>query len=198
MKSLEALIEKALELKEKGLSEKEIGDELHLSLNTVTWLLVKGLKGGAPPPDVKIGWRSVGVYANRIGFVSATMSDIILEEMEKTGEDFDSICGIAINGIPYATFVSEELGKELVIYRPSEARHRGGGLFSSNYAGVEEKKIVIVDDILSSGDTIKGAIADITESGGSALLAVVMVNKTEHDEIDGVRLRAMVRARAIA
>lgn len=198
MKSLEALIEKALELKEKGLSEKEIGDELHLSLNTVTWLLVKGLKGGAPPPDVKIGWRSIGVYANRIGFVSATMSDIILEEMEKTGEDFDSVCGIAINGIPYATFVSEELGKELVIYRPSEARQRGGGLFSSNYAGVEEKKIVIVDDILSSGDTIKGAIADITESGGSALLAVVMVNKTEHDDIDGVRLRAMVRARAIA
>ncbi|TET91639.1 MAG: orotate phosphoribosyltransferase-like protein [Methanomassiliicoccales archaeon] len=198
MKSLEALIEKALELKEKGLSEKEIGDELHLSLNTVTWLLVKGLRGGAPPPDVKIGWRSIGVYANRIGFVSATMSDIILEEMEKTGEDFDSVCGIAINGIPYATFVSEELGKELVIYRPSEARHRGGGLFSSNYAGVEEKKIVIVDDILSSGDTIKGAIADITESGGSALLAVVMVNKTEHDDIDGVRLRAMVRARAIA
>ncbi|UCD92677.1 MAG: orotate phosphoribosyltransferase-like protein [Methanobacteriota archaeon] len=198
MKTLEALIEKALELKEKGLSEKEIGDELHLSLNTVTWLLVKGLKGGAPPPDVKIGWRSVGVYANRIGFVSATMADIVLEEMEKTGEDFDSVCGIAINGIPYATFVSEELGKELVIYRPSEARHRGGGAFSSNYAGVEGKKVVIVDDVLSSGDTIKGAIADITESRGSTLLAVVMVNKTEHDEIDGVRLRAMVRARAIA
>jgi orotate phosphoribosyltransferase len=198
LKTLEALIEKALELKEKGLSEKEIGDELHLSLNTVTWLLVKGLKGGAPPPDVKIGWRSVGVYANRIGFVSATMADIVLEEMEKTGEDFDSVCGIAINGIPYATFVSEELGKELVIYRPSEARHRGGGAFSSNYAGVEGKKVVIVDDVLSSGDTIKGAIADITGSRGSTMLAVVMVNKTEHDEIDGVRLRAMVRARAIA
>lgn len=198
MKTLEALIEKALELKEKGLSEKEIGDELHLSLNTVTWLLVKGLKGGAPPPDVKIGWRSVGVYANRIGFISAAISDIILEEMEKTTDDFDSVCGIAINGIPYATFVSEELGKELVIYRPSQARQRGGGAFSSNYAGVEGKKVVIVDDVLSSGDTIKGAIADITECRGSTPLAVVVVNKTEHDEIDGVRLRALVRARAIA
>ncbi|MFQ6061180.1 MAG: orotate phosphoribosyltransferase-like protein, partial [Thermoplasmata archaeon] len=102
-KSLEALIKKASELKEKGLSEKEIGDELHLSPNTVTWLLVKGMKGGAPPPDVKIGWRSVGVYSNRIGFASAVMSDIILEEMEKTNEDFDSVCGIAINGIPFAT-----------------------------------------------------------------------------------------------
>ena len=198
MKSLEALIDKAFELKEKGLSEKEIGDELHLSVNTVTWLLVKGRKGEEPPQDVKIGWRSIGVYGNRIGFISATLSDIVLEEMEKANADFDSVCGISINGIPYATFVSEELGKELMIYRPGEARHRGGGAFSSNYAGVEGKKVVIVDDVLSSGDTIKGAIADIQESGGTAVLAVVMVNKTEHDHVDGVPLRAMVRARTIA
>lgn len=198
MKSLEALIERAIELKEKGLSEKEIGDELHLSVNTVTWLLVKGRKGEEPPQDVKIGWRSIGVYGNRIGFISATLSDIVLEEMEKVNADFDSVCGISINGIPYATFVSEELGKELMIYRPGEARHRGGGAFSSNYAGVEGKKVVIVDDVLSSGDTIKGAIADIQECGGTAVLAVVMVNKTEHDHVDGVPLRALVRARTIA
>ncbi len=198
MKSLEALIEKALELKEKGLSEKEIGDELHLSVNTVTWLLVKGRKGEEPPQDVKIGWRSVGVYGNRIGFISATMSDVILEEMEKADGDFDSVCGISINGIPFATLVSEDLGKELMIYRPSEARHRGGGAFSSNYAGVEGKRIVIVDDVLSSGDTIKGAIADIQECGGTAVLTVVLVNKTEHDHVDGIPLRALVRARTIA
>jgi orotate phosphoribosyltransferase len=198
LKNLEALIDKAFELREKGLSEKEIGDELHLSVNTVTWLLVKGRKGEEPPQDVKIGWRSIGVYGNRIGFISAIMSDIVLEEMEKTGADFDSVCGISINGIPFASFVSEELGKELMIYRPSEARQRGGGAFSSNYAGMENKKVVIVDDVLSSGDTIKGAISDIQECGGTAVLTVVVVNKTEHDHIDGVLLRALVRARSIA
>jgi orotate phosphoribosyltransferase len=198
LKSLEALIDKAFELKEKGLSEKEIGDELHLSVNTVTWLLVKGRKGEEPPKDVKIGWRSIGVYGNRIGFISATLADIVLEEMEKANADFDSVCGISINGIPYATLISEELGKELMIYRPGEARHRGGGAFSSNYAGVEGKSVVIIDDVLSSGDTIKGAIADIQEAGGTAVLAVVMVNKTEHDHIDGIPLRALVRARTIA
>ena len=198
MKNLEALIDKALELREKGLSEKEIGDELHLSVNTITWLLVKGRKGGEPPLDVKIGWRTVGVYGNRMGLISATMSDIILEEMEKTDADFDSVCGISINGIPLATFISEELGKELMIYRPSDARQRGGGAFSSNYAGVDGKKVVIVDDVLSSGDTIRGAIADIQECKGSAVLTVVLVNKTEHDHIDGVPLRALIRARTIA
>ena len=39
MKSIEELYKKALELKNKGISDKEISTELHLSVNTVTWLL---------------------------------------------------------------------------------------------------------------------------------------------------------------
>src|SRR3990172_9102347 len=131
MKSIDALVKKALEYKEKGLSEKEIGDELHLSGETVTWLLTRGVKGGEPPKDVKIGWRSLGVYGNRIGFAAAAMTDIILEETEKRQMDADSILGIAINGIPLAALMSEELGKELIIYRPSQERHGKGGAFSS-------------------------------------------------------------------
>jgi orotate phosphoribosyltransferase len=197
MTNIDDLVEKALAFKERGLNEKEIGDELHLSLNTVTWLLSKGLKG-EPPKDVKVGWRSVGVYGNRIGFLCAIMSDIILEEMEANEFDPDSILGISINGIPFATLISEDLGKELIVYRPSQERGRGGGAFSSNYAGVDGKDIVIVDDVLSSGETIKGAIGDVQEAGGNPVLAVVVVNKTDQDAIDGVPLRALFRTRAIA
>jgi len=197
MKSIDALVKKATEYKEKGLSEKEIGDELHLSPETVTWLLTRGVKGGEPPKDVKIGWRSVGVYGNRIGFVAAAMTDIILEESERSGVEPDTIAGVAINGIPYATLISEDMGKELAIYRPSEARH-GGGAWSSNYASVEGKKVVLVDDVVSSGDTIAGAINDLQEADGQAVLAVVVVNKTEKNDLMGVPLRALVRARAIA
>ena len=197
MKSIDSLAKKAMEYKEKGLSEKEIGDELHLSPETVTWLLTRGLKGGEPPKDVKIGWRSVGVFGNRIGFVAAAMTDIILEESEKSNVDPDTIAGIAINGIPYAALISEDMGKELAIYRPSETRH-GGGAWSSNYASVEGKKVVIVDDVVSSGDTIIGAINDVQEADGQAVLAVVLVNKTEQNELHGVPLRALMRARAIA
>ncbi len=197
MTNIEELVEKAPAFKEKGLNEKEIGDELHLSTNTVTWLLSKGMRG-EPPKDVKVGWRSVGVFGNRVGFLSAIMSDIILEEMEAHGFDAESICGISINGIPFATLVSEDLGKELIVYRPSQERGRGGGAFSSNYAGVEGKDIIIVDDVLSTGDTIRGAIGDIHEGGGNPVLTVVAVNKTDDDAIDGVPLRALFRARAIA
>ena len=198
MKSIDAIAKKALDYKEKGLSEKEIADELHLSTETVTWLITRGVKGGQPPKDVKIGWRSLGVYGNRIGYAAAAMTDIILEELEKRSLEADAVVGVAINGIPLATVISEELGKELAIYRPSQERHGKGGAFSSNYASVEGKKVVLVDDVVSTGDTLRSAAADIHEAGGTPVLAVVLVNKTSHDDLDGTPLRALVRARAIA
>jgi len=198
MKSIDALVKKALEYKEKGLSEKEIGDELHLSAETVTWLLTRGVKGGEPPKDVKIGWRSVGVFGNRIGFVAAAMTDIVLEEVEKRNLEPDSILGIAINGIPFATLISEDMGKELIIYRPSQERHRKGGAFSSNYANPQGKKVVIVDDVISTGETVKAAINDLQDAGATPVLVVTTVNKTPHDDLAGVPLRALIRARAIA
>lgn len=197
MKSIDALVRKAMEYKEKGLSEKEIGDDLHLSSETVTWLLTRGVKGGAPPRDIKIGWRSIGVYGNRIGFIAAALTDVILEEMEKRSVEADSILGIAINGVPLATLISEDLGKELVVYRPASERHKGGA-FSSNYAGVDGKNVVIVDDVMGTGETIRGTIKEIQEAGGQAVLAVAVVNKTDQDDVDGVPLRALVRARGIA
>jgi orotate phosphoribosyltransferase len=195
MKNVDDLVNKALEFKAKGLNEKEIGDELHLSVNTVTWLLTRGVKG-EPPKDVKIGWRSVGVYGTRIAYISAALSDIIMEEMEKIDDDFDSVLGISINGIPYASFVSDNLEKELIVYRPPES-DSSVGAFSSNYASPSNKRIVIVDDVLSTGDTIKGAIDALKEQNGKPMLIMVIVNKTPHDSLNGIPLRALIRARAI-
>src|SRR5439155_26026478 len=107
MKDVNAIAKKALDYKEKGLSEKEIADELHLSPETVTWLLTRGVKGGQPPNDVKIGWRSIGVYGNRIGFIAAAMADIALEEMEKRQIYADGVIGVAINRSPRAPFITE-------------------------------------------------------------------------------------------
>ncbi|HKZ48419.1 MAG TPA: orotate phosphoribosyltransferase-like protein [Thermoplasmata archaeon] len=198
MKSVDELVNKALEFKKRGLTEKEIGDELHLSPETVTWLLTRGVKGGEPPKDVKIGWKSLGVFGSRMGYVAAAMADIIAEESEKISTEPDTVLGIAINGIPYAALISEDLGKELAIYRPTGERHGGGGAFSSNYAGVEGKKVVLVDDVMSTGDTIRETIQEIQSAGGTPMLCVVLVNKTEKNEVLGVPVRGLIRARIIA
>jgi orotate phosphoribosyltransferase len=197
MKTLESLVKKALEYKEKGLSEKEISDELHLSVDTVVWLLTKGKAAEQPPVDVKIGWRSIGVFGTRIGNLASILVNIAHEELAKQNESCDAIVGIAINGIPLATLMSEQMEKELIIYRPSTERY-GAGAFGSNYASVDGKKVIVVDDVLSTGDTIRNAINDVLERDGKPLVAMVLVNKTDMNDIDGVPLRALVRARAIA
>jgi len=58
---IEALVQKALELKKKGLTQPEIAQELNLSSNTIEWLLTQSpTTRERAPPDVKIGWRSSG------------------------------------------------------------------------------------------------------------------------------------------
>lgn len=196
MKGIESLVKKALKLKSQGLSEAEIAEELNLSLATIDWLLTQKLET-KPPVDIKIGWRSIGVFPNRIHYIANIMSDIILEELEKGDEDADSVVGIALNGIPFAVFIAEDLGLELVIYRRS-AQENVPGTFSSNSAGVEGKRVIVVDDMLGTGRTMRGVLEFLEEQGANPVLCIVMVNKTEMNEIKGVPLRALIRTRAIA
>lgn len=198
MKGIDSLVDKAMKYKEKGLKEKEIATELNLSVDTVTWLLTRNVKEEKPPMDVQIGWRSVGVFGGRIGLLSALFSDIIMEEMENMDIDFETVVGIAINGIPIATLISQDIGKEMAIYRPpGRDRKRGGGALSSNYAGVSGKKVVVVDDVISTGETMEGAISDLEEEGAEVVLSTVTVNKDSRDEVLGVPLRAILRAKLI-
>ena len=198
MKSIESLVEQVMERKKNGLSESEISDELHLSVATVTWLLTQNVKEEKPPADIKVGWKSIAVYANRIGLVSSLFSDIILEEMDNRDyEDLDTVVGIAINGIPFATMVSEQLGVELSIFRPA-ATEEGKGTFCSNYASLKDKKVVIVDDVISTGHMARCAISACKEEGANPILMVVMVNKTPLYEIDDIPVRSLIRARPIA
>lgn len=186
---------KAQALKKKGLKPREIAQELHLALDTVTHLLEYGAEG-LPPSDVKIGWRSLGIFGSRIGAMAEILADVVVEEIEKAKKSVDVVLGVAINGIPFATMVADILEVELAVYRPHEEGEREGA-FSSNYASVEGKNVVIIDDVLSTGATIHGAITDVKAAKGTPVLAVVIVNKSSGNEVDGVKLRSIIRARSI-
>ncbi len=198
MKGIENLVDEAKRLKEKGLLEKEIADELNVSPDTVTWLLTRDIEEEKPPMDVRIGWRSIGVFGRRIGLVASLFSDIILEEMERMDTEVDTIVGVGINGIPPAVLVSDQLDRELAIYRPpQEDRGEGGGTLASNYAGVADKNVVVIDDVINTGETMQGAIKDLEDEGANVTLCQVIVNKNGRDDVLGVPLRALIRARMI-
>ncbi len=188
-----------LELREKGLSREDIAKELHLSEETVGWLLSRGEGSDKPPADIYIGWRSIGVYSTRLTHLARIFADIILEECERSGAEIDAIMGIAINGIPLATTIANEMDVELIMYRPQRTDIHDGvqGTTLSNFAGVRDKRVVIVDDVLSTGKTITGAIDYLKANQGIPALCLAIVNKQQFNDIDGVPVRALLRTHVV-
>ena len=189
---------KAAELKQKGHSTREICQEMHLSQATVEWLLAKQASESFSetlPADVKVGWRTIGVSGSRISSIADIMTDVILEEQQNKEFDFNMIAGLTNNGIPLATLVSEILEVDFGMVRTS--REGTETNYASNYAGLEGKNIILIDDVISSGSTMKEAIKFVKEQRGKTVLIMVLINKKAEDELDGVPLRALIRARPV-
>ncbi len=192
------MLTKAKELKNKGHSAREICQEMHLSQATVEWLLAKQASENFDeniPADVKVGWRTIGVSGTRMQAIAEIMADVILEEQEKQQFDLDMIAGLTNNGVPLATIISDILGLDFGMIRPS--REGTETNYASNYAGLDKKNIVIVDDVISTGSTATEAVNFAKANGGNPVLIIVLINKKADDDIEGVTLRALIRARPV-
>ena len=196
--SIEKMTTKAKEFKEKGQSNREISHEMHLSQATVEWLLAKQASENfdeAPPPDVKVGWRTIGVSGFRIQAIAEIMTDVILEEQDNLGFELDMVAGVTNNGIPLAIIVSDLLGIDFGMIRPSREGTQIN--YASNYAGLKGKNIVLIDDVVSSGLTAEEVIEFVRKKEGVPVLTVVLINKKADNKIDDVPLRALIRARPV-
>ena len=188
--SIEELRITAANLRKDGLNSQQIADELSLSQDTISWLLA-GSKSDDRPTDVRIGWRTIGVKPNRIAAVGTIMADVADEELGF--ENIDTAVGISINGITFAHEVARNLECEFTVYRTTDGGD-GSGSLSNKYGQVAGKKIIIIDDVLSTGKTMSKTINSIRGAGGEVGLVIVLVNKTMRNEIEGVPLRGVIRA----
>ena len=187
--SIDELRRTVEEYHNKGLNSQQIADELSLSQTTIQWLSSSNVPMDEDTPhDIMVGWRSVAVKAARVEAVSYVFCDIIEEEI---GEEIDTMVGISINGIPFAQAIAGQMDLELAISRSiseSEAGH-----LSEVFANVGGKRVVVIDDVVSSGTTMSKTEQHLRESGAEVKLCLVLANKTEMNEIDGVPLRGLVR-----
>ncbi|DAC26129.1 MAG TPA: orotate phosphoribosyltransferase-like protein [Candidatus Poseidoniales archaeon] len=188
--SIEELRMTAMNLRKEGLNSQQIADELSLSQDTISWLLA-GSKGEEMPSDVRIGWRTIGVRPTRISAVGTIMADVADEELGF--DNIDTIVGISINGISFAHEVARILDCEFTVFRTTDIGD-GSGSLSNKYGQVSGKKVVIIDDVLSTGKTMVKTIKAIKAAGGEVGLVIVLVNKTMRNEIEDVPLRGVIRA----
>ncbi len=187
--SIEELKTIATNLRKDGLNSQQIADELSLSQDTIAWLLT-GSNTEQRPTDVHIGWRTIGVRPARITAIGNIMADVVIEEFDEA----EIVVGISINGIAFAHEVAQALDVEVAIHRNVDGEP-GAGALSNKYGQVGGgKKVVIIDDVLSSGVTMSQTISAIRAAGGEVVLALVLVNKTNRNEIDNVPLRGLIRA----
>lgn len=170
----------------QGLNTQQIADELSISQRTVIWLN-SGAAEVDHPDDIRIGWRTIGARPNRINAIGAIMADIVLEELEEV----DTIVGISLNGILFANSIADQLDVDVAIFR--SVSEEGDGHLSNKYGNVAGRKVVVVDDVLSSGETMRRTIKTLQDEGAEVSLCMVMVNKTEQNAISSVPLRGLIR-----
>ncbi len=186
--SIDELRTKANELRAKGLNTQQIADELSVSQTTVQWLASEGISE-SPPDDVRIGWRTIGARASRIEAIGLILADIIDEEL---GGNIDTIVGISINGIAFAQSLAGHIDADFAIFRSVD--DDGAGHLSNKYGNVAGRNVAIIDDVLSTGSTMSRTIEALRSEGANVNLCMVLVNKTERNDIEGVPLRGIIRA----
>lgn len=186
MEKIEGLIERARKLKEKGLTTGEISDELNVSRDTAVWLVSRARGDVTPPSDIYIEWRNLS-SPFRLRNMAATMADMILEAVE---DEPEVVIGIATSGVPIATMIAEELDVDLGIYYPKKLREETGkdatGFFSGNYAAINDKKCVAIDDIVTSGNTLRELAINAKKKDAEVLCAAVIIDKMGLTEIEGL------------
>jgi len=200
MNNIAELARKARELKSKGLTTGEISDELNVSRETALWFLTHRIVEGetAPLRDIYVNWRSLGASAVRLSHVSAALTDLILETLERQElENPEVIAGVANSGVPIASFVALELGAGLAVVVPKkhlwepEKSGRESGYLLSNFADISEKKVVLIDDVITTGATIKDTLNLLRNLGSKPLMAAVLLDKAGLEAVDSVPVKAL-------
>lgn len=90
---------------------------------------------------------------------------------------FDIVAGIPTAGLTYATAVAYELSKPLIYIRKEKKEHGTGkeveGLLPPG------AKVVIIDDVITTGGSLLAAINSVRRSGGTVEKAVVLIDRLE-------------------
>lgn len=201
MSSLKELISKAEELKSKGLSTYEIAEELKIQPDTVVWLLLKGKeKEERPAPyDVFVDWNPLGSGIKRLSLISKCLADLIQELILKGEfEEPEVIVGIEGDGLPLSLIVAEELNKPLAIIKPRNALLSGKdkkllNALSSSFSSVEKKKVLLIDSIVTTGNSLRIAMKVLYALMAKPVGIAVMIDKTGEDFIDGIPLKALIK-----
>jgi orotate phosphoribosyltransferase len=198
MSSLDDLIGRAKLLLSEGHSPGQIADELSLSMETVTWLLTQ-TKGAAAPKDVHIDWSAVSSSATLLEETALMLLNLYHADknipVEALSRDAGVIVGIALSGIPLATVIAVQEDAKLAIYHPAKQNtsERPVGSISGNFAPVSGERCIIVDDVITSGTTMKEVVKYLKKHGATPVAIWVIFDKRDIKDVEGVPVYSLFK-----
>ena len=124
------------------------------------------------------------------------------DAVEASGVHFDLIFGPAYKGIPLATALACEFSRRgrdlpLTFNRKEAKAHGEGGMLIG--APLEERQVLIVDDVITAGTAVREALGLIQAGGGRAAGIVVALDRQEvMSEVPGSGEQRRSAAQAVA
>jgi|TARA_Y200000002_G_scaffold50709_2_gene36627 orotate phosphoribosyltransferase len=115
------------------------------------------------------------------------LAECYVSEIIKLELDFNLFFGPAYKGIPLASAVAikyfEITNKKIPIAfdRKEEKLHGEGGLIMGD---IKNKKVLLIDDVLTAGTAIKNSIEVIEKNGASFIGALVALDREEKYDSD--------------
>jgi len=124
--------------------------------------------------------------------------DFIRKEIEST--NFERIAGIPVAGIPFASIIAYQLKKPFLYIRKGVRLHGRQRRIEGILAPGD--RILLVDDLVTTGISLRNAAKAIRAEGGVVMNAVVLLDREEGGEEklekNGIKLYAMLNVSDIA
>mgnify|MGYP000846879355 FL=1 len=117
------------------------------------------------------------------GLALSALGKCYAETIQKSGIDYDVIFGPAYKGIPIASATAIQLHDQFHVNKPwcfnrKEAKDHGEG-GSLVGAGLQGKRVLIIDDVISAGTAIREVLAILEAQGAIAAGIVVALDRQE-------------------
>jgi len=94
----------------------------------------------------------------------------------KISKNITCIAASGYGGIPLASVISSRLNKKLILVREKPKKHGRGG-YIDGYIPNKKDKIAIVDDVITSGSSIRSTIRTLKKMKVKTSYAIVVVER---------------------
>ena len=108
------------------------------------------------------------------------VAKLLFEKAVREGIKFDIVAGVATAGIPLATYFACISGTPMVYIRKESKDHGLGKLVEGG--SVRGKRVLVLDDIATTGGTLAYAVTVLRSEGGIVDSALVVIDRQEGAE----------------